>query len=190
MENNMTLFIFFLLITALILISRLHSLIEKSFLTNESNIIAFSFDTWSLGVFKKVKLILLCVGSFESAWFGLFKMELLIGGFSIFIIGSILRCLAVHTLGRYWNYNVILYKNHKIVRKGIYRFIRHPGYIGNVYLVGIFISLGSIITTILSILFILLFYLYRTKIENKIFYSRRSKYGKLGILPWHFKPSI
>jgi isoprenylcysteine carboxyl methyltransferase (ICMT) family protein YpbQ len=190
MEILTKLISFLILIKFLILLCKLHSAIEKKFIKKGPNIIAVSFDTWSLKVFNKVKCVLLCIGSFEAIWFGIFEMKIFLAGISLFIFGSILRYIAIYTLGCYWNYNIVLYENHKIVQKGIYRYIHHPGYIGNVYLVGIFLCLNSTVTATITILFTTIFYLYRTKIENELFNSRRSHYGKLDILPRHIKQGI
>ena len=184
------LIIFLLLINISILSCKLLSLIEKKFLKKGQNKIVISFDTWGLKVFKTVRTALLCIGSLEATWFGVFRLDIFLTGISLYMIGIGLRFIAVNTLGYYWNYNIVLFENHKLVQKGIYRYIHHPGYLGNVYLVGIFLCMNSMITVILAILFVIIFYIYRTKIENEIFYSRRKLYDKLEILPRYFKQGI
>jgi len=65
--------------------------------------------------------------------FLLFKKELvfsvtLLGSF-VFLVGMFLRNSAIHNLGKQWSVHIDLRKTQDIVRKGPYRYIRHPYYL-------------------------------------------------------------
>jgi methyltransferase len=56
----------------------------------------------------------------------------LVGGvaISIFLLGQFLRYAAIKTLGWRWTVNVMTLPGEPPVEKGIYRYIRHPNYLG------------------------------------------------------------
>ncbi|MDX5474323.1 MAG: hypothetical protein LPK00_02195 [Bacillaceae bacterium] len=47
----------------------------------------------------------------------------------LFIFTQLLRVWAIKSLGRFWNTKIIILPNAKIVKKGPYKFIRHPNYL-------------------------------------------------------------
>jgi methyltransferase len=49
--------------------------------------------------------------------------------FLIFITTQIIRIWALTSLGKYWNTKIIVLPNANIIRRGPYRFIKHPNYI-------------------------------------------------------------
>lgn len=53
-------------------------------------------------------------------------------GFALVVIGEIIRKLAIVTAGRAFTHLIKRYHedHHKLVTRGIYRYIRHPGYCG------------------------------------------------------------
>ena len=48
----------------------------------------------------------------------------------IMILGLILRMWSIYTLGNYFTMHLAIQKEHKIIRKGPYRYLRHPSYVG------------------------------------------------------------
>ena len=46
------------------------------------------------------------------------------------ILGLTVRWSAIITLGRMFTTNVAIRKNHKLIEKGLYRYLRHPSYSG------------------------------------------------------------
>ncbi|MFZ8932819.1 MAG: isoprenylcysteine carboxyl methyltransferase family protein [Bacteriovoracaceae bacterium] len=50
--------------------------------------------------------------------------------FTLFFMGQILRFLAMLGLANRWTANIIILPGFTPVRKGIYKFIRHPNYLG------------------------------------------------------------
>lgn len=47
---------------------------------------------------------------------------------SVFLFAQLLRIWAISSLGKYWNTKIIVLANSAIIRKGPYRFIKHPNY--------------------------------------------------------------
>ena len=82
--------------------------------------------------------------------FGLFNYNLgYIIGFLLFIIGLILQGVAEATLGKYYLPSIGTVEGQKIIKNGIYKYIRHPGYLGEIL---IFFGLGFVTYSLLGIL--------------------------------------
>jgi len=47
---------------------------------------------------------------------------------SVFLLAQLIRIWVISTLGRYWNIKIIVLRDAKIIKKGPYRFIKHPNY--------------------------------------------------------------
>jgi protein-S-isoprenylcysteine O-methyltransferase Ste14 len=88
-------------------------------------------------------------------------------GFALMLIGIYIRWLAIHTLGRYFTRTVTVLDDHRIVRSGLYRHLRHPSYAA--FLLGD-VGLGMAYSNWLSIVIILApnlgAALYRIRIEE------------------------
>jgi protein-S-isoprenylcysteine O-methyltransferase Ste14 len=52
------------------------------------------------------------------------------GGLILLILGLVIRWEAIFTLRKYFTVDVSILKDHRIVRKGAYKYIRHPAYAG------------------------------------------------------------
>jgi protein-S-isoprenylcysteine O-methyltransferase Ste14 len=89
-------------------------------------------------------------------------------GMSLIGIGFMVRIHSILTLRQYFTYSVAKVENHKLIETGLYKFIRHPGYLGQLI---IFIGIATSISNWLSILAMMipvtLGYLYRIKVEEK-----------------------
>src|SRR2546426_1192219 len=65
-------------------------------------------------------------------------------GLAVFAAGLALRAWAVHELGRFFKFTVVVQTNHRVVDTGPYRLIRHPSYTGLLMAaLGLGISLGT-----------------------------------------------
>ena len=88
-------------------------------------------------------------------------------GFALMLAGICIRWVAIHTLGRYFTRTVTIMHDHRIIRSGLYRHLRHPSYAG--YLLGN-LGLGMAYSNWLSIVIILVpdlaATLYRISIEE------------------------
>ena len=94
---------------------------------------------------------------FDSRFIVFFELA----GFSLLILGVIVRCLAMKTLGIYFSYTLSAEKcAHPLVDYGVYKYIRHPGYLG-VFLITLSLPfihaslIGFLTTAIFSLLYII-----------------------------------
>jgi protein-S-isoprenylcysteine O-methyltransferase len=53
-----------------------------------------------------------------------------IGGFAMIILGMLLRAWSIATLRKYFTVNVTVRDDHRLIRSGPYRLVRHPSYTG------------------------------------------------------------
>ncbi|RPD54866.1 hypothetical protein L226DRAFT_493567 [Lentinus tigrinus ALCF2SS1-7] len=53
-----------------------------------------------------------------------------IAGFTLVVIGAILRLWSYHTLGTLFTFEVVITQEHRLVKSGPYAFARHPSYTG------------------------------------------------------------
>ena len=89
-------------------------------------------------------------------------------GFLIIIVGLVIRVISIRTLKQYFTYSVTKAENHEIIEKGFYKFIRHPGYLGQLLIfTGISISLSNWLSVILMFLSTLIGYMNRIRVEEK-----------------------
>lgn len=84
-------------------------------------------------------------------------------------VGGIIRLWAAASLGRFYSRTLIVQKEHNIVTKGPYKRIRHPGYLGSIFIgLGLGLASGNLIL-LLTIMGAALFYFpYRIHNEEKM----------------------
>lgn len=70
-------------------------------------------------------------------------------GPGLILVGLILRWVAILSLGSMFTVNVAIQASHKLVDKGVYRYVRHPSYTG---LLLAFMGLGFFFSNWLSLL--------------------------------------
>jgi methyltransferase len=51
-------------------------------------------------------------------------------GLFLFLLGQILRLVAIFTLKKRWSTRIFIMPNEPIIRHGIYHYLRHPNYVG------------------------------------------------------------
>ncbi len=89
-------------------------------------------------------------------------------GIALMIGGILLRQWSVAILGRYFSMLVSVQKEHSIVKRGPYRFIRHPSYTGALLtLIGIGLAVQSWGSLLVLVLIFGIVYGYRIRIEEK-----------------------
>jgi protein-S-isoprenylcysteine O-methyltransferase Ste14 len=89
-------------------------------------------------------------------------------GFVLVAIGLIIRVISILTLKQQFTYTVTKIENHQIIDTGIYKYIRHPGYLGQLIIFfGIATSLSNWLSEILMIVPVLVGYLNRIRVEEK-----------------------
>jgi len=90
-----------------------------------------------------------------------------IGSFIVFI-GLIIRVTSILTLNKQFTYTVTIIDNHELIERGIYKKIRHPGYLGQLIIFfGISACLSNWLSILLMIIPVLLGYLNRINVEEK-----------------------
>ena len=84
------------------------------------------------------------------------------------IIGLIIRVTSILILKQQFTYTVTKIEDHELIESGLYRIIRHPGYLGQLIIfLGISTSLSNWLSILLMIVPILLGYLNRIIVEEK-----------------------
>ncbi len=118
---------------------------------------------------------LITVGYFLSFAFGASKLGRIYHwnsffaiGMSLIGIGLIIRIHSILTLRRFFTYSVAKVENHKIIQTGLYKFIRHPGYLGQLIIfLGVSTSMSNWCSILAMMLPITFAYLYRIKVEER-----------------------
>jgi protein-S-isoprenylcysteine O-methyltransferase Ste14 len=89
-------------------------------------------------------------------------------GMALVVIGLMIRIHSILTLKQYFTYSVVKVENHKIIETGLYKFIRHPGYLGQLIIfIGISTSISNWLSILVMMIPITLGYLYRIKVEER-----------------------
>ncbi len=94
---------------------------------------------------------------------------------TFFVIGSVLaltgliiRLTSILHLKQQFTYTVTKIENHELIETGLYKIIRHPGYLGQLIIfLGISTCLSNWLSILLMIIPVLLGYLNRINVEEK-----------------------
>jgi protein-S-isoprenylcysteine O-methyltransferase Ste14 len=107
-----------------------------------------------------------------------YNLFLTILGTIFIILGTAIRGIAIKKLGKFFSRDVENWKNQKIVKTGIYKYIRHPSYTGNILqIIGFPLILNSYYSLLLSFITILVF-LWRIKVEEEFLIEKLPEYKK------------
>jgi len=128
----------FLLLVIFLGLQRLAELRHSS--RNERRILDLGGHEYAAGQFRVMKFL-------HTAWFiamlaevfGLqrpFHPTLALIASLAFLAGQVLRYAAIYTLGERWTVRVMVLPGAKPISRGIYRFIRHPNYLGVILEIG------------------------------------------------------
>jgi len=89
-------------------------------------------------------------------------------GIILMLLGLVLRWTAILTLRKYFTVDVSILPGHQIVKKGIYKYIRHPSYAGSlVSFLGLGLAFSNWLSSIVIIVPIFMAYIYRIRVEEK-----------------------
>ncbi len=89
-------------------------------------------------------------------------------GAVVFVIGLAIRISSILTLRQAFTYTVARVEGQKIIEAGLYRFIRHPGYLGQVLIfTGLALSISNWLSVLLMLVPVSIGYLYRIGIEER-----------------------
>ena len=118
-------------------------------------------------IFVSVNLGVL-IGLQRIGHFELGSRTFAIAGITLIICGLFVRWFAILSLKHQFTVDVSIRKNHRMVKEGIYRFVRHPAYSGSLLS---FFGLGFCFSNYLSILIISIpicvAFLHRVRIEEE-----------------------
>ncbi len=93
---------------------------------------------------------------------------LFIAGMAVAVFGLVIRIIAILTLKQHFTYIVTRVEDHQIVEAGLYRTIRHPGYLGQLIMFfGIAVAFSNWLSTVAMIIPIVIAYLNRIQVEEK-----------------------
>lgn len=93
-------------------------------------------------------------------------------GLVLIVAGMVFRFIAIYTLGRFFTVDVAIRADHKIVRRGVYRYLRHPSYLG--LLISFFgnaLAFNSWAAVLIGFLPVLVVFIYRMKVEEELLVS-------------------
>ncbi len=89
-------------------------------------------------------------------------------GAILVVVGLVIRILSILTLRQYFTYSVAKVEGHQLIETGLYKNIRHPGYLGQLMIfLGLSISLSNWLSILLMMIPVAIGYLYRIKVEEK-----------------------
>jgi len=104
--------------------------------------------------------------------------ELIISIFGIVMVlsGTMIRGISIRTLGNFFSRDVEAWHHQRIIKTGIYKYIRHPAYTGNiVQILGFPLVLNSYYSLMMSLITILIF-LWRIRVEEAFLSERFHEY--------------
>lgn len=124
-------------------------------------------------------IVIMLIINFKIGFYNYQNIYLDIFFLIIYIIGIIFNLLGRYYLGHNWGNNVIIYNNHILVNKGVYKIVRHPLYasiIWMIYAVGVLFQ--NYVVIILNTIVFIPFMYYRAKQEEKELIKEFSEYNE------------
>ena len=89
-------------------------------------------------------------------------------GLTLLISGIAIRWLAIRTLGKYFTLTVVIKNDHKLIKAGLYKHLRHPAYTGALLAhLGLGLSFSNWFSLALSTIPYFLAALYRMRVEEQ-----------------------
>ncbi len=90
-------------------------------------------------------------------------------GVVLIVIGLLIRWIAILSLKKYFTVDVSIQKNHQLKTDGIYRYIRHPAYLGSLLsFLGLGLAFSNWLSTIVIFVPILAVFLLRVRVEEAV----------------------
>ena len=89
-------------------------------------------------------------------------------GIGFAIVGAMLRIISIRTLGRFFTGYVRLVKDQRLCRKGVYKYIRHPSYVGLFFInLSLAVAVGASVSLVVLMLLSIMSIYYRVRIEEE-----------------------
>lgn len=94
-------------------------------------------------------------------------------GFILIITGLILRISSILKLKKRFTYRLSLIKDHELEINGVYKLVRHPGYLGQLMvLIGIAFEIGNWLAVLIIPVILIPSYIHRIRIEEQFLISK------------------
>lgn len=129
-----------------------------------------------LSVLVRITAIIVALWDFAYVQGLVFQFDMLESlGLLVVLAGFSIRNIARKTLGNYFLNGINSLRKHKLVKHGVYRYIRHPLYLGAILLnLGIILLFSSLLGFLVMMGYIPCV-LYRIQIEEKMLVERFGK---------------
>jgi len=157
-----------LLFLALIMVAKGLSALEKFVRRRSQSEVVRQLQSSSLLVFKVTRTVVFALAAVEATLSGSWTETGFVTGFVALFFGMALRLSAIHALGPLWSYHVQAYRNHWRIEDGVYRYLRHPAYFGNIHIPGILLMVGAPVSSIVALIGVGLFYFVRSRAEEEL----------------------
>ena len=149
-------------------------LIEKFLRKGSKDMSSSTFDknsTSYISIIMGIAFILILISPILN-WFHIAEISFIwigIIGIVLGLCGIYIRCIAFFTLGKYFTRTLQKIEEHKLIKNGIYQYIRHPGYLSDIL---IFIGIGMTVFNWIPLIYLMIFYpivyTYRIIVEEKM----------------------
>ena len=99
-----------------------------------------------------------------------------IAGLIAFVIGLIIRWIAILHLGRFFTVDVAIAKDHQLITTGPYRYVRHPSYTGTLlFFLGFSVCLLNVASILVIMIPVTAAFLWRIHVEEQ---ALRQAFGR------------
>jgi protein-S-isoprenylcysteine O-methyltransferase Ste14 len=130
--------------------------------TNDKKSLGWLYGLITLGYALSFSFGSTRIGRLDS-WNSLF-----LAGMGLFSVGLIIRVSALLTLKQFFTYTVGALEHQKVIDIGLYKLIRHPGYLGQLLIfLGISLSISNWISILTMMIPVCLGYFNRMNVEEK-----------------------
>jgi protein-S-isoprenylcysteine O-methyltransferase Ste14 len=118
---------------------------------------------------RVVRLCALVVAFITPPWAdGGARAALYCSGLILMVLGALVRQHAIKMLGDHFTYRVRVSEKSEIIKRGIYRWVRHPSYTGGMlYNLGIGLALTNWRSAALVMVGMFVMYVYRVRVEER-----------------------
>ena len=145
-------------------------------------------------VFAVSWLLLLLTALLNQFQIGIVEPHLVFTAIGVVLMatGVALRVVAMRTLGKFFTRTLQIREGHHVISDGIYRRVRHPGYLGDILLfVGSGVATSNVITTVLILGVILTGFVRRIAAEERMLTDQLGKeYSYYKTKTWKLIPFI
>ena len=178
LENTFTIRLLFLAAFIFLVVERVHNTFVKQVAPSKPKKV---FHRWFFFLLLGSYLGIVCV-AFFSFWRakGLYILPSLVG-VALMGCGIFFRREAIRGLDKYWSVYIEVKEDQRIVRKGIFRYLKHPYYTGVVLeLAGFSLLTNSVWGVLLTFMLQLPLVLIRVHYENRVLnvYGKRMGFSR------------